>query len=193
MSDNVYSKLAKARVMLQQKGLKKSGHNGYSNYDYFQLDDFVPSINEIFNELGLLDIFFIEEGYAYLQIVDNQANTQPIVFKSPIAESTIKGASPIQNLGGVITYMRRYLWLMAMEIVEQDAIDGLSPQQKETQKKISKNLLTYIRANATGEEIQKILDWGKVDKLENLTLEQGMKAVESIAKKAEINSDNETF
>jgi hypothetical protein len=33
----------------------------------------------------------------------------------------------IQNLGSTHTYMRRYLWLMCMEIVENDAVDAVEP------------------------------------------------------------------
>ena len=47
---NVFEKLQKARVDLQKKELKKSGKNTYSNYDYFQLADFLPELNEIMDE-----------------------------------------------------------------------------------------------------------------------------------------------
>ncbi len=127
---NVYNKLARARVMLQSSGIKKTGWNKFSNYSYFQLDDFLPRINEIFSQIGLFSAFSIEGETARLNIYDSDT-TEFITFKSPIAESGIKGASPIQNLGGVHTYMRRYLWLMAMEIVESDAVDGLSEEQKD--------------------------------------------------------------
>ena len=58
---NVYGKLSKARLLLQQKKLKKSGKNKFSGFDYFELSDFLPSINEIFNEVGLCSQFYIQE------------------------------------------------------------------------------------------------------------------------------------
>ena len=39
----------------------------------------------------------------------------------------LKGCHPIQNLGAVQTYIRRYLWVTAMEIVEHDALDSSAP------------------------------------------------------------------
>ena len=36
---NIYQKLQKSRVDLQNKKLKKTGINKYSNYDYFELGD----------------------------------------------------------------------------------------------------------------------------------------------------------
>ena len=41
----------------------------------------------------------------------------------PAFEAALKGAHAIQNLGAVQTYMRRYLWVTAMEIVENDYLD----------------------------------------------------------------------
>ena len=42
-------------------------------------------------------------------------------------EANLKGCHPIQNLGAVETYQRRYLWTALMEIVEHDALDGAAP------------------------------------------------------------------
>jgi hypothetical protein len=44
-----------------------------------------------------------------------------------MAEANLKGCHPIQNLGAVETYTRRYLWVTAMEIVEHDALDSSAP------------------------------------------------------------------
>ena len=41
-----------------------------------------------------------------------------------MAEANLKGTHPIQNLGAVETYQRRYLWMTAMEIVEHDILDA---------------------------------------------------------------------
>jgi hypothetical protein len=44
-----------------------------------------------------------------------------------MAEANLKGTHPIQNLGAVETYQRRYLWMTAMEIVEHDILDASEP------------------------------------------------------------------
>ena len=128
---NVCYKLQKARVMLQEKGLKKSGVNSFSKFTYFQLEDFLPEVNRIFSELGLFSQFSIIDGVAKLRIYDTEGDMKHVTFESPVAEAGIKGASAIQQLGGVHTYMRRYLWLMAMEITEADTVDSL-PEEKKT-------------------------------------------------------------
>ena len=58
---NIYQKLQKSRVELQAKNLKKSGKNSYSNYEYFELGDFLPGVNEVCNNNGLATIFHFKK------------------------------------------------------------------------------------------------------------------------------------
>ena len=67
---SVYKKLAKARVELQKVEMRKSGANTYTNYRYFELGDFMPHINRIFDELGLCGYVSFYKEEAILQIVD---------------------------------------------------------------------------------------------------------------------------
>ena len=39
--NNIYSKMQKARCEFQEKPLKKSGHNKFAGYRYFELGDFL--------------------------------------------------------------------------------------------------------------------------------------------------------
>jgi hypothetical protein len=50
-----------------------------------------------------------------------------------MAEANLKGCHPIQNLGAVISYIRRYLYVSALEICEHDAIDSSAPLKEEKQ------------------------------------------------------------
>lgn len=121
-----HAKLAKARVMLQNTKLTKSGHNKFAGYKYFELGDFMPAINDIFNKVGLCGVVSYGTDMATLTITDLDDGTQ-LQITSPMAEANLKGAHPIQNLGAVETYTRRYLWVTAMEIVEHDALDSSEP------------------------------------------------------------------
>jgi hypothetical protein len=47
-----------------------------------------------------------------------------IHINSPMSSAALKGCHEVQNLGAVQTYLRRYLWVTAMEIVEHDALDA---------------------------------------------------------------------
>lgn len=120
---SVHKKLMQARVKLQGIQLKKSGLNKFAGYQYFELGDFLPHIQTIFNEVGLCGVVTYDIDYAVLAITDVEDGTM-IVIRSPMAEAQLKGTHPIQNLGAVETYQRRYLWMTAMEIVEHDILDA---------------------------------------------------------------------
>jgi hypothetical protein len=126
----VHKKLMNARMALQSMQLKKSGHNKFAGYQYFELGDFLPQINEIFHSLGLCGVISYTKEYADLTITDVDDGTC-VVVTSPMVEANLKGAHAIQNLGAVETYQRRYLWMTAMEIVEHDALDSSAPIKEE--------------------------------------------------------------
>ena len=115
-----------ARILLQSAPLKKSGHNKFAGYQYFELGDFLPQINAIFHSNGLCGVVSYDSEIASLTITDVDDGTS-IVITSPMVEANLKGAHAIQNLGAVETYQRRYLWMTAMEIVEHDALDSSAP------------------------------------------------------------------
>lgn len=119
---SVYIKLTKARVKLASLELKKTGHNKFSNYHYYELGDFIPHAQKIFDELGLCGVISYGSELATLRITDAESK-EYIDVTSPMSEANLKGMHPVQNLGAVQTYIRRYLWTTALEIVEADAID----------------------------------------------------------------------
>jgi hypothetical protein len=119
----IFEKLQKARIELQNKKLKKSGKNGYSGFTYYELADFLPQVNQIFYDLKLCSNFSIEDRQAKLTVTDWEDNTKE-VFTSPIEDLELKGCSKVQALGGVHTYLKRYLYLNALEIVESDMLDA---------------------------------------------------------------------
>ena len=129
---SVHKKLMAARISLQEAPLKKSGHNKFAGYSYFELGDFIPTITEIFYNIGLCGVVSFGKELASLTITDTEDGSE-IVLTSPMAEANLKGCHPIQNLGAVETYTRRYLWVSAMEIVEHDALDSSAPLREEKQ------------------------------------------------------------
>lgn len=120
---NVYKKLSDARILLQQKSLTKSGHNKFAGYKYFELADFLPAIQEIFNQVGLVDVITFNKEVAMMQLYDTDDGSS-VVFISPMGSAQLKGCHEVQNIGAVETYQRRYLYTTAMAIVEHDALDA---------------------------------------------------------------------
>lgn len=131
---NVYAKLAQARLMLKQKGLKPTGVNAFSHYNYFELADFIPEITKIEAELGIVSIVSFGCDLAVLKMVNVDTPEELIEFYSPMSTATLKGCHEVQNLGAVETYIRRYLYNIAYEIVESDALDGQGNKQEKAEK-----------------------------------------------------------
>jgi hypothetical protein len=119
---SVHKKLMQARVNLLSIDLKKSGRNTFQNYSYFELGDFIPYIQTIFNDVGLCGVVSFNNEYAQLCITDVDDGTV-IVITSPMAEANLKGSQPIQLIGSIQTFQRRYLWMAALELTEHDTID----------------------------------------------------------------------
>jgi hypothetical protein len=119
----VYRKLADARRMMRSRTLKKSGHNKFAGYNYFELGDFLHPALEIFDELGLISIVSFTKEQAELCIVDTVGGGE-IVFTCPFGSAALKGCHEVQNIGACQTYNRRYLYTLALELLEHDALDS---------------------------------------------------------------------
>lgn len=140
---NVFEKLQNARVKLQNMELKKSGENTYSKFKYYELSDFLPFVNKIFEENKLFSNFSIEENRATLTVINTEKPDETVVFISPVEELDLEGCNKIQALGGVHTYLKRYLYLNALEIVENDVFDSTSGRtDKKPQKTSEKEVKT---------------------------------------------------
>jgi hypothetical protein len=124
----VYRKLQWARNELSKAKLKKTGHNAYGGWFYYELGDFIPAIHKLFDEAGLCGVVTFGDT-ATLTVYDAEDGTS-VQFSTPIVYAEAAKGQPIQQLGSTHTYLRRYLWLMAMEIVESDAVDAEKQEEK---------------------------------------------------------------
>ena len=143
---NVYEKLQTARVRLQEAKLKKSGKNTFAKYEYYELGDFMPEINRVFAELKLMGQVSFNNDAAYLKIIDTDKPDEYIVFESPMSEANLKGCHPVQNLGAVQTYLRRYLYTTALEIVEADALDKTTGREDKPDKRATQGQIKQVFA-----------------------------------------------
>lgn len=121
---NVYQKLLKARAAFLGSDTKKSGKNMTLAFKYFELDDIVPVATKAFEEIGLISIVNFTSDTATLTVLNTDNTEESIVFTAPMVElEGNKAVNPVQALGATITYYRRYLYMMALDICEPDSID----------------------------------------------------------------------
>ena len=123
---NIYEKLTKAKKEILQANLKKSGENKFAGFKYYELADITPKIIEVCEKLQLhTGITFTNES-ATLVITNIEKPEEQLIYQSPMRELSLKGCNEIQALGGIETYSRRYLYLTAFDIIENDMFDAKS-------------------------------------------------------------------
>lgn len=140
---NVYQRLNAARLEFHSTKLKKTGHNKFAGYNYFELGDFLVPALQIFDRHGLIANVSFDASMASMTIrcVDKPESCMTIT--SPMGSAQLKGCHEVQNIGAVETYQRRYLWVSALEIVEHDALDSSKPLEdvKQSSKSVAKAAL----------------------------------------------------
>lgn len=128
---NIYQKLLKARAMFLEADVKKTGKNMHLSFKYFELEDIVPTATRIFGEVGIVPLVNFTADTATMTIVNTDNPEETVTFVSPfnqiapIVSNTGKQATnEMMALGSSITYMRRYLYMIALDICESDGIDS---------------------------------------------------------------------
>lgn len=176
---SVYLKLQKVSVALQESPLQKSGKNKFAGFSYFELGDFLPTVNKLFLLEGLCGYCKFDKELATLTIVDSD-NGEKVEITSPMVNITMKGANEIQNLGAVETYQRRYLYLSALGIVENDHVDAQDQKQMNAPKLATKTQIDKIStyAMASGQE-ENMLNYYNIKSFKELSYDKAKSLIES--------------
>ncbi len=186
---NIYAKLLEARKRFLDAGIKKTGVNRYAEYKYFTLDEIIPIKQEIFREIGLSDVISFGTEVATLTIFNVDNPEESIDFMSQLApdESMIK--NPIQKVGAIQTYVRRYLYTLALDIIESDGIEETTGKPGEEEKQATATESKKSNRPATTEERQDIKN-ELINQGDEATATQ-IKAIKSGLKK--LREKNDTY
>ena len=165
---NIYQKLMNVRTNFHKLELKKSGHNKFANFKYFELGDFLVPATKLLNEEGLCPIVTFDNEVAKMVLVNTDNPSETIEFTSPMRDLELKGANSMQSLGGVETYQTRYLYIHLLNIVESDSFDAVSGKDEHISEKQVKRLYVIAKGKDFN-EISKILDENKFKKFADIT------------------------
>lgn len=122
---NVWLKLIMARQRFLAGGVDKSGKNSQLEFKYFELNDIVPKVTDIFVDMKLLGVTNFSDTEATLTVINCENPEETIVFSSPMRfVEPNRGTNPLMALGASHTYMRRYMYMLAMDVCEPDQIDS---------------------------------------------------------------------
>lgn len=166
---NLNESIISIRVKLQNAKLKKSGKNTYAGFDYFELADFLPKLNELMLEEKINDKFYIKDNLAILELQKNEeinVYTMPFVlFETPLTYKKNKAGQflmdkegnyiqvpsmqDIQYLGALNTYYKRYLYLNAFGITDGEVIDSMNNNELSSKNEpdYRKGLINYCKSN----------------------------------------------
>ena len=129
--ENVYQKLLAARAKFLEADVQKTGKNMHLSFKYFELDDIVPTATRIFSEVGLVPIVNFTSDVATMTVVNTDSPEETIEFVAPfnqiapiVSNAGKQATNEMQALGSSITYMRRYLYMIALDICESDSFDA---------------------------------------------------------------------
>lgn len=123
---NVWQKLLASRIDFLKSGVSKSGINMHAEFKYFELEDIVPMATSIFSKYNCVFVTSFPDGKAVGKLInlDNTAEEVVVEFNArSIAEPAKFRMNEVQGLGAEITYMRRYLYFLILDVVEADAFD----------------------------------------------------------------------
>lgn len=183
------------RVSLQNAKLKKSGKNKFAGFDYFELSDFLPKLNELMEAEDINDRYYIKDDYAVLDLIKGEevnTYTMPFVlFETPVnikvdnntgETKEVKTMQDIQYLGALNTYYKRYLYLNAFGITDGEVIDSmdngnLGNAEPKAEPKATQKQIDLIENLYSDEEMETILGWAKVNSLKDLTVSQASKLI----------------
>ena len=135
----IYKKLAAARASIKAQPLKKSGHNTYSEYDYFTPEQVSQMVSKAEAEVGIVHTFDLERDpanglHGYLHLTDIESG-DGITFIQATDIPAIKATNIAQQIGGAVTYTLRYMLMTAFDIAD-NSLDFDSKDNREDEKKV---------------------------------------------------------
>lgn len=179
---SIYTKLMEARVEFHKLELKKSGFNKFAGFKYYELSDFLIPGTVILQKYNLCPIITFDNEMATMTLVNGDNPEEKIEFTSPMRKLELKGCNEIQALGGVQTYISRYLWIQCLSIVEGDSFDPVSGKEdKEVPSRVQsteqpKTMKDLTGATLTDKQVSRLLMIGK-------SAGQSVELIKKVAKK----------
>ena len=181
---NIYQKLMQVRTEFHKLELKKSGHNKFANFKYFELGDFLVPATKLLNDNGLCPIVTFNNEVAKMVVVNTDNPDEVIEFTSPMRDLELKGANSMQSLGGIETYQTRYLYIQLLNIVECDSFDAVSgtDANKEVITEAQSKRLFMLAKGKDTDKVKAIIDKYGFSKSKDITKSKYNSICEEIEK-----------
>lgn len=122
---NIYDKIMTARLLFLESNPKKSGRNNFQKFDYYELRDIIPAATRICNNIGLYSEINLTSKMATMKIINIDNPKEIVLYHLPVPEINGKDSNKLlQDTGKTETYLRRYLYMLFLDIAENDQVDA---------------------------------------------------------------------
>ena len=148
-------KLARIRAEFAKNSIKKSGVNDFADFRYFELCDIVPVAVDLFLKYEVTLDFQLTDDYI-VGTLHNNCDEEEIAFSFPRRHvDSLPKMNPMQVVGSEITYYRRYLYCIVLDIAENDSVDCNAPENApKPSRNMAKAELTNTDAPATPLQVE---------------------------------------
>lgn len=173
---NIYKKLQLARQDFFNEGVKKSGINTHAEFKYFELEDIVPVASKIFEKYNCLFLVTFPEDKAVGRFINLDNVEEELIVECKTTQIADPGKfrmNEIQALGANITYMRRYLYFLLLDIIQDDDIDNQDNSKITSTKPVTPEKREEIKNNLTNSKEQ-------ADKIQIKALKEALKKLKEL-------------
>nr|WP_314081068.1 ERF family protein [uncultured Leptotrichia sp.] len=191
-------KIIKIKNKFYETEIKKSGKN--KMFQYFELKDFLPNLVKLMAEEEINDVFTIDNDFARLKLIHkdevNEYTIPFVMFDVPVTSQGKDSMQKIQYLGALSTYYKRYLYMNAFSITENDKIEAMDNSElgrnekaenkkKKTKEEKRKSREDYIARNTQKYQqlIDNFLEINKAGSIKDLTDEEVRNLARGILKR----------
>ena len=197
--NNIYQKINSIKQDFLKSNVKKSGKNKNAGFEYFELVDFMPTLVELMNKYKVYSFISFTEKEATITLINVEKAEEKVIITSPVVDfksfkyekdgkgnytgnviEDLTNMNSIQKMGAIQTYIRRYLYLIAFDIVEPELFDNLSGEIKE-EDRATVNQLAYI--DNLKLDKQKICQTYKINSINELTKDQAKMVISKATNK----------
>lgn len=188
----IYKKLQKAREYVKNTEIKKAGYNDYSKYYYFTPEQIDKLVTEACKTTDLITLFNMQRNelglFGTVDLICINNPQEKIVFIQETGIPEIKATNIAQQLGGAVTYTKRYMLMNIFDIVDNN-LDFDTNKPAKSKKEGQSNPENWLNAYTNKDKTQFTDEFKKCYKAIHQGVDGETYDLKSIRKKYKVSKE----